>query len=638
MTTRSLPSDQPVISYVVLARENTSYAFRHMIDALKGQTVPYARLLVMDLNTPGDPYSLGLQEDIRKMEDVQLLPTSGAQTGADACNKALAEIDTPYVCFINSTDSWYPSKAERQLNELEADLSVPACICNGYYRLSATSAADSRLIFSKPETHPSHFLHTDQFLLSSQVVYRTSALRETGGFDKAMASRWDQDALIRLAEKGTLRFIADPLFDNQTVYSPDSVTDYRSLYHLMRKHYDMLLKNRKQYHLVNMQLGKKAARCTLWLHAALHFCAAVLKTPLYALRRAVTNTLSGIGSGIVRAFRTIRVHIKAWQLRQSLKKLRRTEPEAVPFPNTAPLPYPEEITLDPALHNKPLAFAGNTKIRSVVLPDHMTVIHFGMFAGCKNLERIVIPSSVTTIESHAFLGCEKLRHVEFAKGSLLTRIGAYAFAGCSSLVSLTLSGNIAHMGAYAFAGCSTLSTLLFSYTEKGVSVEKPLWPNVLDAIAPSLFAGCRSLMHVEFPEGSMLASIGSDAFAGCCALHHVYLNGPVDFIGAYAFAFCTAMEGFVLPQIDAVRSIGRKAFYHCRSLTYFRLPYALKQITAGCFTGCRMLKYMKVPKKVLYIEPHAFSDCGDLGHVVLLSANTKYAPNAFDAHTQIEHA
>ena len=636
MTT--LPTaDRPVISLVVLARENTSFVFKQMMGCLKNQTVGSTSLLVLDCNVPGDPYSLSLQEDISAMEDVQLLPITGTKTITEACNKALEAVASPYVCFINSSDSWYPTKAERQLNELEADLSAPACICNGYRRMSSTDAADSSLIFTRAEANPAHFLNTDQFLLSSQVVYRTEMLRAIGGFDASLSARWDQDALIRLSEKGSLRFIADPLFDNKTVYTPDPLTDYHSLHHLMRKHYDILLKNRKQYFQVSLQLCKKAGRCTLWLHAALHFFTGVLKTPVYALRRAVCRTFSSIKNGIIRAVHTSGVQLRAFKLRQSIRKLRRTEPAAPLIPAPAD-PAPLEVfTADPALHNKPLAFAGNKKLRSVVIPDHMTIIHFGMFAGCKNLERIVIPSTVMSIESHAFLGCEKLRYVEFEDASLLTRIGSYAFAGCTSLASLTLPCNISHMGAYAFAGCSALSSFLFAYTEKGMSVEKPLWPNVLDCITPALFAGCVSLVHVEFPEGSMLTSVGSDAFLGCASLHHVYLNGPVDFIGSHAFSYCTAMEGFVLPQIDAVRNIGRKAFYHCRSMTYFRLPYALKQITNSCFAGCRMLKYVKVPKKVLYIEPHAFSDCPELGQVILISSNAKYAPNAFDSHTAIEH-
>lgn len=627
----------PLLSIIVLAKENTSFAFRHMMDCLQKQTVSPLQIMVVDVNTPGDPYSLSLQEDIRSMQDVVLLPVTGVKTITQACNEALKEIVTPYVCFINSNDYWYPSKAEEQLNELEADLSAPACLCNGYRRLSKTDLADSSLIFSQPETNPQHYLTTEQFFLSSQVMYRTELLRVSGGFDPALTARWDQDALIRMSEMGKIRFVTEPLFDNATAYALDVEEDYNALRLLVEKHYDLLIRNRKQHHHANMLLGKKACLCTLWLNAAIHFGTGALKTPLYSLKRAVVGTCKKIGRGFTRTFKTLRIRLSARKLRLSLRKLRNAPPPAplMPIPDTfTPLP---ELMLDPTRHNQALCFAGNKTLQSVVIPDHMTIIHYGMFAGCKELERIVIPSTIMRIEPYAFLGCEKLRHVEFKADSQLSHIGRYVFAGCTSLTSLTLSGNINQMGAYAFAGCTALSGIHFYYHEKGQPVEKPTYPSVLDGIAPSLFAGCASLLQVEFPEGSMLSLVGSEAFLGCAALHHVYLNGNVDAIGAYAFANCAALEGFVLPQIDAVRSIGKKAFFHCEALTYFRLPFALKQIASGCFSGCQSLKYIKIPKKVLYIESHAFSNCRDLNNVILLSGNTKYAPNAFDAHTQIEN-
>ena len=41
---------------------------------------------------------------------------------------------------------------------------------------------------------------------------------------------------------------------------------------------------------------------------------------------------------------------------------------------------------------------------------------------------------------------------------------------------------------------------------------------------------------------------------------------------------------------------------------------------------------------MLYIEPRAYAGCRDLEDVILISSNTKYAPNAFDAHTRINHS
>ena len=51
----------PLLSIIVLAKENTSFAFRHMMDCLQKQTVSPLQIMVVDVNTPGDPYSLSLQ-------------------------------------------------------------------------------------------------------------------------------------------------------------------------------------------------------------------------------------------------------------------------------------------------------------------------------------------------------------------------------------------------------------------------------------------------------------------------------------------------------------------------------------------------------------------------------------------------
>ena len=635
MTTPGSLSVSPMLTVVVLAKENTSYAFRHMLEGLKAQTIPEMNIWVLDCNVPGDPYSLSLQEDVDGMADVRLLP-SGAGAVPARCNEALAQVESPYVCFVNSNDSWYPYKAERQLQELEAHPGCHACLCNGYRRLLRTDFADSSLIFTQTETAPAKWLTSTQLHLSSQVVYRTESLRAAGGFDTQLKTRLDQDALLRLCTEDTLRIITEPLFDNNTAREEDPDEDYESCRRLLRKHYDLLLRNRRQYYHMNMQLARMAARCTLWLHVPVHFYAALSKTPLYALRRAVTAAAGWVARTARNLWQELRIRQQVSRLHRSLRPLRKNEPPAAPLPDYPGIDMPPETLLDPAKHNRPFALAGNRKVCNAVIPDHMTLIPYGMFAGCSSLERVVIPPTVTHIDAYAFLGCEKLRYVELQPGSQLTHIDAYAFAGCSGLISLTLPCNINHMGAYAFAGCTSLSAIRFAYNEKGQQTEKNLYPSVLDGIAPALFAGCRSLLQVEFPEGSVLANVGSEAFLGCACLHHVYLDGPIRAIGPYAFAQCTALEGFVFPQVDGVEHIGRAAFRNCRRLTYFRLPYALKQITRRCFEGCESLKYIKIPKRVLYVEPHAFTGCRDLESVILISSNTKYPPNAFDTHTRIE--
>lgn len=73
----------------------------------------------------------------------------------------------------------------------------------------------------------------------------------------------------------------------------------------------------------------------------------------------------------------------------------------------------------------PDAFAGNTAIKTVILPFYVTEIPDGAFAGCTNLET-VIAYGVTKIGKDAFKGCSSLKN--FMIDNHITELGENAFA------------------------------------------------------------------------------------------------------------------------------------------------------------------------------------------------------------------
>ena len=72
---------------------------------------------------------------------------------------------------------------------------------------------------------------------------------------------------------------------------------------------------------------------------------------------------------------------------------------------------------------------------------------------------ITISQFVSSIGANAFQGFINLRSVIFGSpttGTTLTSIGNGAFAGCTSLVNITLPGKLQAIGADAFKGCTGL--------------------------------------------------------------------------------------------------------------------------------------------------------------------------------------
>lgn len=76
------------------------------------------------------------------------------------------------------------------------------------------------------------------------------------------------------------------------------------------------------------------------------------------------------------------------------------------------------------------AFNGCSALKSIVLPEGMTLIKKWTFADCSSLVDVTIPGTTTTLEFHAFKNCTSLRSVTIPNS--VNTVDA-PFYGCSSL-------------------------------------------------------------------------------------------------------------------------------------------------------------------------------------------------------------
>ena len=81
------------------------------------------------------------------------------------------------------------------------------------------------------------------------------------------------------------------------------------------------------------------------------------------------------------------------------------------------------------------------------------------FAENSDLVRLIIPETVTKIGENAFAGCESLTYVEIKEGSTLKEISACASEACESLTEAVLSDSIEVIGERAFKRCVKLCTI-----------------------------------------------------------------------------------------------------------------------------------------------------------------------------------
>lgn len=97
---------------------------------------------------------------------------------------------------------------------------------------------------------------------------------------------------------------------------------------------------------------------------------------------------------------------------------------------------------------KAYAFAGNSSVKSVQIPETVTLIGEGAFQNCQSLESVHLPSRLTRIPSYTFQGCTNLKDVIIPAN--VYHIGVEAFAECRALKSIVIPASVTKIGKFAF--------------------------------------------------------------------------------------------------------------------------------------------------------------------------------------------
>lgn len=155
-------------------------------------------------------------------------------------------------------------------------------------------------------------------------------------------------------------------------------------------------------------------------------------------------------------------------------------------------------------------------ITEVIIPDTVTSIGGSAFYECSSLEKIEIPTSVKVIKESAFAECKKLKDINIVNEN----------------TEISFTDGILYCDTVAIF-CSnvycTENNIKEIYIKEGTS-----------RIGAYAFAKCDSIIKVELPEST--AFIGDNAFEVCTNLKEVIILGNVTSIGEYAFMENFALE------------------------------------------------------------------------------------------------
>ena len=158
----------------------------------------------------------------------------------------------------------------------------------------------------------------------------------------------------------------------------------------------------------------------------------------------------------------------------------------------------------------------------------------------------------------------------------VTRIGSYAFRGCSRLTSINIPEGVTSIGKWAFSDCRSLEPKLLVY-DKGTkcygwigNVEKctnVVIPDGVTSIGAGAFLGCSSLTSIKIPKS--VTSIGDRAFYGCSSLTSINIPDGVTSIGEEAFGGCYNLD-IVIDNSENNVKVVWNAFENCESVKWLK--------------------------------------------------------------------
>lgn len=304
------------------------------------------------------------------------------------------------------------------------------------------------------------------------------------------------------------------------------------------------------------------------------------------------------------------------------------------------------------------AFAKNTYLQSVVIPDTVTVIQESAFAECTNLSQIHLSDNLeymydsafgycnslnnvcipkTLVECYSkdffkgeggpFRDCVNLKNISFEEG--ITNIPKKLFYRCTGIEKINIPDTVIMIDDRAFKECTSLKNIQLS--------------NNLTTIGQEAFNGCTSLEKVVIPNS--VTTIKGAAFLACSKLSDVTLSKNLLSLGGYAFGDCDSLESIEIPKsiettteeyyIQYIYGYQWGVFIACDNLKEIIFEKGTTQIAKGMFANNESIEQISIPDTVTLIGDQAFLNCTSLSDVQLSQNLITVGQEAFMGCTSI---
>jgi len=330
------------------------------------------------------------------------------------------------------------------------------------------------------------------------------------------------------------------------------------------------------------------------------------------------------------------------------------------------------------------AFYNCTKLNEIIIPGYVEEIEDYAFYGCSKAARIVFDEGAISgmeliVGDYAFAEMTSLKEVKFEDGSVVTKLGKYAFANAEGLRSFIVPATMESIGDYAFDNATALKSVSFAPNGKDLTfgnyvfnectaLEEVSLPASVVKLNLGVFDGCVNIANVFvddenenykdidgivfskdgkdllfFPKGRPgdangeyvlpegVESISEGAFKGMRYIEKIVIRNTITSIGKNAFSNCMQLKTleFELGNDTAKLTIGENAFENCSKIQSVTLPTRTEIIEAKAFYNVSMTS-VSFPAGLTTIGDYAFSN-SSLKTVEIPAGLTYLGTNVFDS-------
>lgn len=253
------------------------------------------------------------------------------------------------------------------------------------------------------------------------------------------------------------------------------------------------------------------------------------------------------------------------------------------------------------------------------IPEDTERICSWAFAGNTELRELILPDELMTVDTFAFRNCINLKTIRFSDGRTYTLENYYD----------TEREDYPPLVARIFTECLNC----FKMNGDGVleestgNIKALVFPGGIKEIADEVYMECNLLESIVLSQETQ--KIGKSAFKSSKWLRSVDNAGGVVSIGAQAFSGCRSLERTDLS--DSLEYIGKRAFEHCCALRDIHISDRLTEIPERAFFRCKSLRRIVIPASVRVIGAQAFAFCTELEEVVFADPDSvQIADDAFE--------